>query len=305
MSAPPGWHPQPDGRERYWDGSQWTEQFRTPAPTDVTAPPPPSWASPEPTQAIDVNRTQAIAAPDPSGAPPSSGPVTGTDGAPGSVPQWQPPGDGPAGGYPVGAVPQPTGPVPPATGYGTPGTPWQPPPSKGRSRGCLIGAIVALVAVIVVVGLVIWGVLGVGRAVVDAVESAVPTALPTNFPSDFPTSLPTELPTDLPTDLPTAAAFDIKVGERFTLPRATVADGWALSETGNLGARVEGMRATFTDATQVPTIFTLSFAAGGETFETVCTSQGADNAGVEVEVNCVPILGDLSGVESVRVTPGF
>lgn len=26
--APAGWHPQPDGRERYWDGQQWTDQFR-------------------------------------------------------------------------------------------------------------------------------------------------------------------------------------------------------------------------------------------------------------------------------------
>ena len=28
MSAPPGWHRQPDGRERYWDGEAWTTQFR-------------------------------------------------------------------------------------------------------------------------------------------------------------------------------------------------------------------------------------------------------------------------------------
>lgn len=34
--SPAGWHPQPDGRERYWDGSQWTDQYRTP-----DGPPPP------------------------------------------------------------------------------------------------------------------------------------------------------------------------------------------------------------------------------------------------------------------------
>jgi len=28
MSAPAGWHEQTDGRERYWDGVQWTDQFR-------------------------------------------------------------------------------------------------------------------------------------------------------------------------------------------------------------------------------------------------------------------------------------
>lgn len=30
MSAPAGWHPQEDGRERYWDGTQWTDQYRAP-----------------------------------------------------------------------------------------------------------------------------------------------------------------------------------------------------------------------------------------------------------------------------------
>ncbi len=36
MSAPPGWHPQPDGRERWWDGQQWTEHFRDPVATPPT-----------------------------------------------------------------------------------------------------------------------------------------------------------------------------------------------------------------------------------------------------------------------------
>jgi hypothetical protein len=27
MSAPAGWYPQEDGRQRYWDGSVWTEHF--------------------------------------------------------------------------------------------------------------------------------------------------------------------------------------------------------------------------------------------------------------------------------------
>ena len=41
MTAPPGWHLQPDGRERYWDGRQWTDHFVDPIvgapPTDVVA----------------------------------------------------------------------------------------------------------------------------------------------------------------------------------------------------------------------------------------------------------------------------
>ena len=36
MSAPPGWHPQPDGRDRWWDGEQWTEHFRDPVGEGAT-----------------------------------------------------------------------------------------------------------------------------------------------------------------------------------------------------------------------------------------------------------------------------
>ena len=80
MSAPAGWHLQPDGQERFWDGTQWTDQFRSPAPIDPTAPPPaPSWASSSDTvadtvsdsghtQAFDVAGTQALPSQD-AGAP--------------------------------------------------------------------------------------------------------------------------------------------------------------------------------------------------------------------------------------------
>jgi len=34
MSTPAGWYPQEDGRQRYWDGTQWTEHF---APGEVAA----------------------------------------------------------------------------------------------------------------------------------------------------------------------------------------------------------------------------------------------------------------------------
>ncbi|MGL5816898.1 MAG: DUF2510 domain-containing protein [Phycicoccus sp.] len=300
MSAPPGWHPQPDGRERYWDGTRWTDQFRSPTPTGAPEPPPPpSWASPEPTQVIDIDRTQAIPGLDPAGAAASSGPVSGGgDGATGAPPSWQPPGYGPGSGQPAGPAP---GAPPPAAGYGSPGTPWQPPQQQGRSRGCLIAAVVTAVVLVVVVGLVLWGLFAVGRTVVETVESSVPTRLPTNLPSD----LPTNLPSDLPTNLPTAAPFDIEVGQGFDLPRAEVAGGWTLSETSNLGARVQGMRATFREPTQVPAIFSLSFTtAGGDTLETACTSQVGGQEITEADISCIPIFGDVSGVESVRVTPG-
>lgn len=38
MSAPPGWHPQPDGRDRWWDGQQWTDHFRDPVAPAAPAP---------------------------------------------------------------------------------------------------------------------------------------------------------------------------------------------------------------------------------------------------------------------------
>ncbi|MGL4744234.1 MAG: hypothetical protein ACRCXL_07580 [Dermatophilaceae bacterium] len=132
----------------------------------------------------------------------------------------------------------------------------------------------------------------------ETFESIAPTGLPSN--------LPTDLPTDLPSDLPTAEPFDIEVGEGFDLPRGTVADGWTLATTGALGARVQGMSATFSEPGQVPVVFSLSFTtAGGETLETACTSEVGSTAVTEAEVTCVPIVGDVSEVESVRVTPGF
>jgi hypothetical protein len=38
MSTPAGWYPQPDGRERWWDGTTWTEDFSRVAAPPVTIP---------------------------------------------------------------------------------------------------------------------------------------------------------------------------------------------------------------------------------------------------------------------------
>ncbi len=35
MSTPAGWYPQPDGRNRYWDGAQWTEKFAPGNPSET------------------------------------------------------------------------------------------------------------------------------------------------------------------------------------------------------------------------------------------------------------------------------
>ena len=37
-AAPPGWYPQPDGRERWWDGTEWTPHERA-VPPQPSAPP--------------------------------------------------------------------------------------------------------------------------------------------------------------------------------------------------------------------------------------------------------------------------
>ena len=37
MSTPAGWYPQSDGRQRYWDGAQWTEHF-APGTAEASAP---------------------------------------------------------------------------------------------------------------------------------------------------------------------------------------------------------------------------------------------------------------------------
>lgn len=44
---PAGWYPNPDNgaQERYWDGTNWTEQFR-PSPQAVVPPPPPMVGAP-------------------------------------------------------------------------------------------------------------------------------------------------------------------------------------------------------------------------------------------------------------------
>lgn len=46
MSSTPGWYPQPDGQERYYDGDNWTDQVRAPQPAGAPGPlpaqPPPA-----------------------------------------------------------------------------------------------------------------------------------------------------------------------------------------------------------------------------------------------------------------------
>ncbi|MFQ6170862.1 hypothetical protein ACK8HX_04585 [Oryzobacter sp. R7] len=302
MSAPPGWHLQDDGRERYWDGQQWTEQFRAPAGTDPTAPPPPpSWAggdgtsSPSDTQAMDVGSTQQLPTVPPAAAE-----------TPAAVPYGTPdPSAYPAAHPPAGTT---------QTGYGSPGygggayggggygatgdTGWQPPQKSGGSgllKGCLIAVVVGIV---VLVGVVLAGIFFFNRAVEDVRDT-----FPTTFPSDLPTTFPSDLPTE-----GLGRTFEITVGQGFEVPRARIQDGWALDEQGALGVdavQVRDMRAEISDG-DVPVFFTMSFpTADGGTAETVCTSQSAEAGGGTVDVQCVPIFGDVGDARQGTVTTAF
>ncbi|QIM22281.1 DUF2510 domain-containing protein [Phycicoccus sp. HDW14] len=152
MSAPAGWHPQPDGRERWWDGQQWTEHFRDPA----TAAP-----TPGETQVLGTTGATTYGSGGGYGTTEGSGyPAPDAYGAPGT---------------------------PGATGYGTPAGQWPPQQKQGMSgtaKGCLIAAVV--VVVLVIAAVVVGGIF-FARTVSTTVDQ-VQSAIPSNFPSNLPTN---------------------------------------------------------------------------------------------------------------------
>lgn len=274
MSAPAGWHLQPDGQERYWDGTAWTDQFRAPLPSDPTAPPPPpSWAaSVDETQALDVTGTRAIPAPAQS---PPTGPAQ-QDYA-----------------YPVaGAGEAPMG--SPQTGYGAPGgQQYGPPPRQGSglAKGCLIAALVGVL------------VLGAGIVVAIYAFSRAADTISETFPSGLPTELPSDLPSDLPTD-GLGEPIEISVGDGFELARATIESGWALeAQVGGVPiVNVTGMKARVTGTDGFPVLFTMSVPdAGGARVDTVCTA-ASGSSGATVDVSCVPFFGDVASATEATVT---
>jgi hypothetical protein len=298
MSAPAGWHLQPDGQERFWDGSRWTDQFRAPLASDPTAPPMDStWAgSVDQTQALDVDSTQAIPAP---GAYQQPAPGQSEYPQPAyqqgypheSYPQQGYPQESyPQQGYPQQAYPQQGY---PQTGYGAPGSqPYAPPQrqSSGMAKGCLVAAIIGVLLLVLVA---VVGFYLMNRAA-DTISET--------FPSGFPTSLPTTFPSDGSTD-GLGQALDVSVGDSFDLPRGTVESGWQLeAQDGGIGiVDITGMRATISSEDGFPLLFTVSFpASGGEQVETVCTASGA--SGATVDVSCVPLFGDVSDATRARVT---
>jgi hypothetical protein len=294
MSAPAGWHLQPDGQERFWDGSQWTDQFRSPLPGDPTAPP--SWEGPvDQTQAVDLNTTQAIPAPQ----------ATPSDYAPGSYPPGeyaqpdhaQPDYGQP--GYPQTAYQQPAYQQPgypqqgpPQTGYDATGTqPYAPPPRQGGglAKGCLI---VAVIGVLLLGAAVVAGIYVFNQAS-DTISKNFPTGLPSDLPSGFPSELPTE---------GLGQSIDVTVGEGFELPRATIEPGWTLDAAGGAVVNITGMRATLGSADGFPVLFTMSFPArGGADVQTLCTT-ATGSSDSTVDVSCVPLFGNVADATTAKVT---
>jgi len=131
--TPAGWYEDgvTAGQERYWDGTQWTDQFRPLAPP---APPAAPAAAPEPVAPAAPGAPEAPAY---SAAPAyTATPATPTAQ---TYPAYQP----------AAAAPR------------TPGT-----PGKGLSKGAIIGIVVAVVAVIaaiiLILGFTVWGWAGGG-----------------------------------------------------------------------------------------------------------------------------------------------
>lgn len=279
-TAPPGWHRQSDGRDRFWDGQQWTEEFRDPASAD--------------TQQIPLDETRGMpAAENPTGyaSPAPYGGAPAASGAPGA-----PYGTPPAGGTPGG--PPGYGGQPPQ--YGPPVAPTQ--GGNGWLKGCLIALVVL---VVLGIALVIGGSWLFTRAV-DQLPEIVPTALPTEQPSEVPTDLPeiipTDLPTGLPTDLPTLTegeSVEAGFGEEFTLAGVTIASGWTVEDL-TLGFSSVTMQATVGEDGTVPLLFDIVFFEGDtDVTRTTCTVPPGTTGGT-VDVTCVPVRGFADGVDRIR-----
>ncbi|GAA3830377.1 DUF2510 domain-containing protein [Nocardioides panacisoli] len=134
-TTPPGWYPDGQGGQRWWDGQQWTEHTQPgdaggqrPTPGAPQAPP----SADAPTQ-VAPNRAADYPAPQQPQQP------------------YGAPAQQPYGAQPYGAPQQPGYGAPQQPGYGAPQ--YGAPAKSGGKKGLLIGAIVAVVLVLLVCGI--------------------------------------------------------------------------------------------------------------------------------------------------------
>lgn len=275
-TAPAGWHRQPDGRDRYWDGQRWTDEFRDPS---------------EATQRIPLDETRGMPA-DERGGYASQAPGPAGPGGYAPPPSSYP---GQPGGYPQG------GPL----SDGSRGSGWL--------KGCLIALLVLVVIAViaVVAGIALFR--SASDRVSESIPTILPTELPTDLPTGLPTDLPTALPTDLPTDLPTALPTDLPtlpgqgesatagIGEEFTLAGATIQPGWTVEEV-TLGFASVTMSAVPGEAGSVPLIFELVFFEGDTDVTRTTCSVPLEPVGEPVDVVCVPVRGFTDAVDRIQAT---
>jgi hypothetical protein len=138
-TTPPGWYPDGQGGQRWWDGRQWTEHTQPgdaggqrPTPETPQAPP----AADAPTQ-VAPNRAADYGSPQQPQQPPQQPQQPQQPyGAPAQQPYGAQPGQQPYGAQPGYGAPQ----------YGAPA-------KSGGKKGLLIGVIVAVVLVLLVCGI--------------------------------------------------------------------------------------------------------------------------------------------------------
>lgn len=280
-SAPPGWHRQPDGRERFWDGERWTDEFREP--------------SSSPTEQIPIGETQ-------------------------SMPQAQAQSEsGYAGAGSGGYAPPPAGghyqdyPRDPYYGQGGP-------PPSGGTPGWLKGCLVALLVIVLLGALVVGAGWWLFNRAVDTVtepgSTSTQTVAPTDEVTDEATEEPTddstagpELPTDSPapspTDIPTAPGVgitvEVSIGEGFTFGPAEVQEGWSITEEA-FGFKTVSMTVIPLEATDVPLLFTMRFLSGSEELGSTGCTVGLGTAGAEHHAVCVPMRGEPQDADVVEIS---
>ncbi|HWJ08362.1 MAG TPA: DUF2510 domain-containing protein [Nocardioides sp.] len=184
-TTPPGWYPDGQGGQRWWDGTQWTEHTQPPeggapaAPAAPATPPPSDQATVvAPNRAADFNQGGA----QPGYGQPQQQPYGQQGGQPGGQQGWGQPGQQQpygGGGYGQPGYGQP--------GYGQPGygQPGGGGGGKGKGKGKLFAIIGGLVVALLLAVVIVFVLLKVVGG--DSPESVTEDYLKAEFEGDIET----------------------------------------------------------------------------------------------------------------------